>query len=358
MRLTVSLFFALIITVLFILVLRPVALEIGLVDIPGGRKKHKHSTPVIGGIAMYIGFVFGSVFMEHLSTFSPLIMGGALLIVVGAIDDRFSLTPAVRLITQTCAALIMIYVADMRIDTIGAPLFVPWELGAIAIPFTILVTLTVINAFNIIDGIDGLSGGVAFIVLGFMAILSMGGSTLILALLLMAVITGFLICNAPIHFDRQAKCFMGDSGSTFLGFSVVYLGIFLSQVESDLMSPVTGLWLVAVPIYDVVTSVFRRIIRKQSPFKPDRYHLHHILIDGGLSTKAALLAILLFTFIAATVGLIGEIFIVQDSIMFFLWCSLGVFYYVHIVFLKAQVLIALINKHQSKLMFIKQSNVK
>ena len=88
--------------------------------------------------------------MDHLSTFSPLIIGGALLVVVGVIDDRFSLAPAVRLIAQTCAALIMVYMADMRIETLGAPLFFPWALGIIALPFTILVTLTVINAFNVI----------------------------------------------------------------------------------------------------------------------------------------------------------------------------------------------------------------
>ena len=101
MKLAISLFFTLIVTVLFILALRPVALAIGLVDTPGGRKQHKDSTPVVGGIAMYFGFIFGVIFLGYTATFSALMMGGALLILVGAIDDRFGLAPTVRLIAQT-----------------------------------------------------------------------------------------------------------------------------------------------------------------------------------------------------------------------------------------------------------------
>ena len=353
MKLAISLFFTLIVTVLFILALRPVALAIGLVDTPGGRKKHKDPTPVVGGIAMYFGFIFGAIFLGYTTTFSALMMGGALLIGVGAIDDRFGLAPAVRLIAQTCAALIMVYVTGIQIHNLGAPLFFTWQLGAFSVPFTILVTLTVINAFNTIDGIDGLSGGVAFIVLGFMAIFSFNSSILSLTLLLMAIISGFLVCNIPIHSNRHAKCFMGDAGSTFVGFSVAYLGILLTQGEMASMSPVTGLWLVGVPIYDVFTSMFRRIFRGGSPFKADRYHLHHILMDSGLSAKMTLSIILLLTCMTATIGLVGEIFIVKDGIMFLSWISLGVLYYGQIVFYKGQNIINVINKIRSKAIFLR-----
>ncbi|MFL2554038.1 MAG: MraY family glycosyltransferase [Candidatus Rariloculaceae bacterium] len=326
MELAISLAFALIVTLLFIMVLRPVALAIGLVDIPGGRKTHDSPTPVIGGVAMYIGFLFASILLGLEPVFSSLLIGASLLIVVGAIDDRFELPPALRLIAQTCAVLVMIFMADLKLDNIGSPLFFDFGLGAFAVPFTILVTLTVINAFNTIDGIDGLAGGVAFIVLGFMVIFSIGNDALALILLLMAVVAGFLICNFPLWSDRQAKCFMGDAGSTFLGFAMAWLGISLTQGESASMSAVTGLWLVAVPIYDVVTSILRRIVRGRSPFMPDRDHFHHVLMRQGLSARATLAVILTLSCITGFVGLTGEVFNVPDGIMFLLWLVFGAAY--------------------------------
>ncbi|MAS82664.1 MAG: hypothetical protein CMF45_08245 [Legionellales bacterium] len=327
MDLVVSLVFTLIVTVLFILVLRPVALATGLVDIPGGRKTHDSPTPVVGGIAMYLGIFFGGVLMEAIPDFGVFMMGASLLIVVGVIDDRFELPATVRLIAQTCAVLFMIFAADLKLEAIGTPLFFNFELGSFAIAFTILVSLAVINAFNIIDGIDGLAGGTAFITLSFMAILSIHSSALNLILLLLAVIIGFLICNAPASSNQQVKCFMGDSGSTFLGFSVVWLGISLSQSETNIVPAVTGLWLVAVPIYDVITSTLRRIFRGKSPFKPDRDHFHDVLMRLGFSARMTLLTILALSLLAALIGLVGEVFMVPDGIMFLLWLVCGVVYF-------------------------------
>ena len=269
MGLVVSLFCTLLITVLFILALRPVAMAIGLVDTPGGRKTHEKSTPVVGGIAMYLGLLFGGLSLGILPSISWLLLGSSLLIVIGVIDDRFNLSPTVRLIAQTWVALMMIFLANLQITSLGSPLFFDWALGVFSVPFTILVTLTMINAFNVLDGIDGLSGGVTFIVLGFMAFLSIDSITLNLTLLLMATIFGFLLCNIPSNINRKAKCFMGDAGSTFLGFAIIWLGISLSQGESPSMSPVTGLWLVAIPIFDFTGSVLRRILSGKSPFVPD-----------------------------------------------------------------------------------------
>lgn len=348
MELAISLVFTLIVTLLFILVFRPVAFAIGLVDIPGGRKRHKRQTPVIGGIAMYFGLLFGGLLLGVTPPISWLLMGSSLLIVTGAIDDRFELPPSVRLVAQTCAVLIMIYGADLKLSNIGSPLFFDFELGAFSVPFTILVTLTVINAFNTIDGIDGLAGGIAFIALGFMSIFSVGTYMLGLAMLLMAVVAGFLICNFPVNSNRHAQCFMGDAGSTFLGFSVAWLGISLSQDSSVPMSAVTALWLVAVPIYDALTSGLRRIAKGRSPFKADRGHLHHVLISEGLSAKSALLIMLCIGFITAFIGLIGEVFLVPNGVMFLLWFALGVNYFADITFFKGRQFIYLINRLQKK----------
>jgi len=327
MGLVASLFCTLLITVLFILALRPIAMAVGLVDTPGGRKTHEKSTPIVGGIAMYLGLLFGGISLGILPSISWLLLGSSLLIVIGVIDDRFNLSPAVRLIAQTWVALMMIFLANLQITSLGSPLFFDWALGVFSVPFTILITLTMINAFNVLDGIDGLSGGVTFIVLGFMAFLSIDSTTLNLTLLLMATIFGFLLCNTPSNINRKAKCFMGDAGSTFLGFSTIWLGISLSQGESPSMSPVTGLWLVAIPIFDFTVSILRRILSGKSAFTPDRNHLHYILLDAGRSPKKTLFLILMMTLITSTIGLIGQIFSVPDGIMFLLWIALGAIYY-------------------------------
>ncbi|MDG2107073.1 MAG: hypothetical protein P8J74_00290 [Woeseiaceae bacterium] len=330
MGLIISLVCTLLITVLFILVLRPVAIATGLVDTPGGRKTHKNPTPVVGGIAMYLGLFFGVLSLEILPYANWFLLGASLLVLIGIIDDRYNVSPIARLIAQTWVALMMIFLADIQIENIGSPLFFNWNLGIFSIPITILVTLTMINAFNALDGIDGLSGGVAFIALSFMAFLSINSITLDLILLLMATILGFLLCNIPSNFNRKAKCFMGDAGSTFIGFSIIWLGVSLSQGESSSMSPVTGLWLVSIPVFDFVVSILRRILSGKSPFSPDRDHLHYILLDSGLSAKKALVLILIMTFITSTIGLVSQIFSVSDGIMFLLWVSLGVMYYFNI----------------------------
>ena len=327
MGLVTSLFCTLLITVLLILALRPIAMAVGLVDTPGGRKTHEKSTPIVGGIAMYLGLLFGGISLGILPSISWLLLGSSLLIVIGVIDDRFNLSPTVRLIAQTWVALMMIFLVNLQITSLGSPLFFDWALGVFSVPFTILITLTMINAFNVLDGIDGLAGGVTFIVLGFMAFLSIDSTTLNLTLLLMTTIFGFLLCNTPSNINRKAKCFMGDAGSTFLGFAIIWLGISLSQGESPSMSPVTGLWLVAIPIFDFTVSVLRRILSGKSPFAPDRNHLHYILLDTGLSTRKTLLLILTMVFVTASIGLIGQIFSVPDSTMFLLWLALGAVYY-------------------------------
>ena len=290
---------------------------------------------------MYFGLLFGGMLLVIAPSIVSLLMGSSLLIVTGAIDDRFELPPSVRLIAQTCAVLVMVYAANLQLINLGAPLFFDLYLGAVSVPFTILVALTVINAFNVIDGIDGLAGGIAFIALGFMALISIGNDIFSLILLLMAVVTGFLVCNIPIKSNRQVTCFMGDAGSTFLGFSVAWVGISISQGESAPMAPVTALWLVAVPIYDVVTSVLRRIFIGRSPFKADRKHFHHILMQRGISAKGSLLIILTLSFFTASVGFIGQTLSLPDSIMFLLWLSCGGIYFQDIVLNKGERLLGL-----------------
>src|SRR5262245_27461237 len=146
-----SVLVAFVVTVVFLFAFRPVAVAIGLVDIPGGRKRHDVPVPLIGGIAMSIGLGFGTSLVEHPEFWNPALLGIYLLVVIGTIDDRFDLPPNVRLIAQTCAALLVVFGSDVIVLSLGQPLFFGLPLGPFAVPFTVLFMVTLINAFNVID---------------------------------------------------------------------------------------------------------------------------------------------------------------------------------------------------------------
>src|SRR5262245_53621375 len=222
-----SVLVAFVVTVVFLFAFRPVAVAIGLVDIPGGRKRHDEPVPLIGGIAMSLGLGFGTTLVAHPDFWNPALLGIYLLVVVGTIDDRFDLPPNVRLIAQTCAALLVVFASDVVVDRLGAPLFFELPLGALAVPFTVLFIVTMINAFNVIDGIDGLAGGLAILSLGAMAVI--GSSTTVFALvaIVIGVVAAFLLFNLPLGVNKPVRTFMGDAGSTSLGLTIASVGIFL-----------------------------------------------------------------------------------------------------------------------------------
>lgn len=236
------------VTLVFLLILRPVACTVGLVDVPGGRKTHDATVPLIGGICMSLGIGFGAALFEHPSSWNPMLLGIYLLVVVGTIDDRFDLPPNVRLVAQMCAALLVIYGAEIRITSLGSPLFFAASLGPLSVPFTLLFIMALINAFNFADGIDGSAAGLALIALTSMALLAGGSEVLPLILLLMAAVGAFLVSNLPLRLVQPIRTFMGDAGSTFLGLSIATAGVWWSQDAAWQRSPVTGLWLVAVPV--------------------------------------------------------------------------------------------------------------
>ena len=165
-------------------------------------------------------------------------------------------------------------------------------------PFTLFSVVGVINAFNMIDGLDGLAGGLALIAAGWLAVLCLTGpapnpTAAYLLLTLVMVLAGFLAWNLRHPWRRKAKVFMGDAGSTLLGFALGWFMIDLSQGdEQAVMAPITALWIMALPLMDTITVMIRRLRAGQSPFAGDRQHLHHLLLATG-RTDARVTAILL-----------------------------------------------------------------
>jgi UDP-GlcNAc:undecaprenyl-phosphate GlcNAc-1-phosphate transferase len=306
---------------LLLWLLRPLALRIGLVDQPGERKPHDGDVALIGGIAMFCGLIFSVLMLDaSLAGYRSFFAAATLLIIVGILDDFHELPTWSRFTAQFVAALIMtvgggVVVTHLGAITGGGII----ELGPWAIPFTIFATIGVINAWNMSDGLDGLAGGlalVAFLLLGIVA-MSAGRTTEGQLLFLLAAVVGtFLLFNMRFPRRKQALVFMGDAGSMFLGFTLAWFAISLSQGESRAMTPVTALWILAVPVIDAVSILVRRLYAKRPPFTAATDHMHHILSALGCGVNTTV-GIIVGTAIALGVlGLLGLYSGLSEQLLF------------------------------------------
>lgn len=317
---------AFIVTVAFMFALRPLAQRLHLVDRPGGRKAHIGDIPIIGGIAMFVGVFAGLALIQGATLLVvTLLLASFLLVVIGVLDDKYALTAGVRVSIQIAAILIMFYGSGFQLSDIGDPFGTGViALGPLTLIFTTAVSLTVINAYNLIDGADGLAGSLALIAL--LAVSLVGGysdpSTAI-ALTVSAAIVGFLVFNFPVRWNRPVRSFMGDAGSTFLGFTILWVVLGASQGTDRLVSPVVGLWFASVPIYDCLTCIVRRSWAGKSPFTPGRDHFHHVLNRGAPQARRTMVILTVLQIIYAGIGLAGHFAGAPDWLMFAGWSLLG-----------------------------------
>jgi len=311
---------AFLITATFILALRPVAFSIGLIDRPGGRKSHVGIVPVLGGICMYFGLVSVLPLLETpMHGQGAFIVAAGLLVLIGALDDRFDLPPSLRLITQAIAAMIVCLAAGLVAENLGNILFFgDIHLGPLALPFTILVVISVINAFNMMDGLDGLAGGIGMAALAaatFAAVVFGDGAGASLGFVSLAVVVSFLLFNFPSIHNRRVRTFMGDAGSTLLGFMVAWMGLRLAHGPSPAISPVTALWIAALPICDLFISFGRRIAKGKNPLHPDSEHFHHILFRSGFSVRQVAIIMTTTAFVVAMTGVLAHQAGVPDGVL-------------------------------------------
>jgi len=264
---------------------RLLAFRIGAIDIPtDARRMHKKPTPRIGGLAIFAGFLVATlVFCEASSQLYAIWIGGGILVILGILDDIFRLSALLKLVVQICVAGIAVSFGIL-IDHIT--LFSTHiEFGAFAIPITMLWIVGLSNAINLIDGLDGLSCGVSAItsisILMVMLIAEDYTSALITAIL-----TGSCFGFLPYN-KNPAKIFLGDTGALFLGYTLSIIsvqGLFKLHTMLSFLVPVS---IFALPIFDTLIAIIRRVAHGQSPFHPDRGHFHHKLVDMGFSHKEA-----------------------------------------------------------------------
>jgi len=313
---------------------RKIAKTINLVDSPNERKKHIGAIPLVGGLSIF-AVIFIYLCLSPTMLVNPYIYIGCAgtLLFIGVVDDLKDLSFNFRLIIQAIVSLVMMFGAELVIANLGE-LFGPFKLTLTHLGYllTFIAIIGAINAFNMVDGIDGLLGGLTAVTFGAMSLLFMlSGHFQLLAfsLAIVIVIVPYILMNIGLPFGPRFKVFMGDAGSTVIGFTVIWLLIEGSQGgESRSFGVVTGLWIAAVPIIDALSTIFRRIKKGKSPFKPDREHLHHILIRLGLSCRQALLAICIIALIFASIGIASELLNVPAYIMFwsFVLINLGYFF--------------------------------
>jgi UDP-GlcNAc:undecaprenyl-phosphate GlcNAc-1-phosphate transferase len=305
-----ELVFVFLFSFLFLFVARKMANIIGLVDKPNYRKRHQGMIPLVGGISVYAGICFTFLITDYRIPHSSLyLLCAGLLVFVGALDDRYDISVKIRALVQAGVAVAMMSYANLTLRNLGH-IIGPWEmlLGPFGYLFTLFAVWAAINAFNMVDGIDGLLGGLSCVSFGAMGIVMYDSGHMELALWCFAMIAAtlpYILLNLGILGPRY-KVFMGDAGSTLIGFTVIWILLQSTQGESHPMNPVTALWLIAIPLMDMIAIMYRRLRKGMSPFSADRQHIHHLIMRAGFTPRQAFVLITLSAAILAAIGVIGE----------------------------------------------------
>ena len=243
-------------------------------------------------------------------------------------DDAFGIKASKRLVIQSLASLALIYFGEVYIENLQISLLgVNLELGYWGIPFTIFAAVGIINAFNMIDGINGLCAGFALVAMGALQIASgfdVANYSLVIA---MGSIIGFLFYNLGF-LGTKRRVFLGDNGSTFLGFLVAWTCINYSQSSENLIKPVTCLWIVAIPLLDCLGVMIGRIIKGILPFSPGRDHIHHKLQSLTNSSSKTLTGLLILGLLFAGLGVFIEKSYLSSEISFLIFLIIAVLYYI------------------------------
>ncbi|GAA4720951.1 glycosyltransferase family 4 protein [Brevibacillus fulvus] len=295
---------------------KKLAVKIGAVDAPDQRKVHKRIMPRLGGLAIYIGYLvsfFLFVPYEKTEEMLGIFVGGTIIMLTGMLDDKFQLSPKWKLLGQLVGTAVVVIPFGLKIGIVHLPYngyidFSSGWLAWLAIPITIFWIVGVTNAINLIDGLDGLSAGVSGIAVGTMAVVAliMGYSgagayyndVATYCFVLLGAILGFLYFNF-----HPAKIFMGDTGSLFLGFNLAALSI-MGFKEALFVSFIIPIVVLGVPLWDTFFAIVRRIVNNKPISAPDKGHLHHCLLNMGLSHRATVLTIYAISIFFGTIAIV------------------------------------------------------
>jgi len=324
-------------TLVFLKLLSAFAPKVGLVDAPNHRKQHEGHIPLVGGVAIFASLFVSTLYWEADSMFKEahgntvlsdiwiFMLAGGILVALGVVDDRFSVSVGARMGVEIAVALVLIEGLDLKTRDLGdlfgmGPIVLPeWMIY----PFLVVSIFGVINAFNMLDGIDGLLAMLVLITM-FAFHLFTGVEPGIVTMTLSASLCAFLVSNLGLS-PAIPKTFLGDAGSKFLGFVVVslILSVTAQQVgNAKLIEPVTALFLVGLPLFDMVYTTLSRLSQGKSPFSADRGHIHHLMQALGISQKRTLMLISCLAFAPPLLGLALHSAKAPDHIQFFVFIGM------------------------------------
>lgn len=294
---------------------KKLAIKLGAIDAPNARKVHRTVMPRMGGLAIYFAFTVTVLLTQPLTQpLMGLLLGGTIIILVGIFDDIHGLSPHWKLVGQLAAAVVLVafgYHVDFVTNPFGSSVI---PLGILSIPVTIFWIIGVTNALNLIDGLDGLAAGTSVIAALTMAVVAWidGHSAMgILALILAASTLGFLKYNF-----HPAQIFMGDSGSLFLGFNLGALAILSLTKGATVISIFIPIVILGIPIMDTAFAILRRFLNQKPIFQADKKHLHHCLLELGLTHRQTVLVIYVINFcLGASAVLLNQLTTEQSSVL-------------------------------------------
>nr|WP_163652334.1 MraY family glycosyltransferase [Listeria sp. PSOL-1] len=288
------------------------ALKFDITDKPDQRRINVKPIPSIGGLAIYSSFMIGLFLLPIEDRFVwTLAISGTVMMLTGLVDDLFDIKARYKLFGQILAAFVIVFFGDINIDFINLPFGGEIHFGILSIPLTILWIVTITNAINLIDGLDGLAAGVStialFTILG-MAFIMSDSVVILVATVLISATLGFL----PYNFN-PAKIFMGDTGALFLGFIIAVLSV-MGFKNVTFISLIVPILILGVPLSDTIFAIIRRMVTKQPIAMADKYHLHHCLMNLGFTHRQTVILIYaiaalfsLFSFIFTMSTLLGSI---------------------------------------------------
>lgn len=293
---------------------KKISMRLGAIDYPKKRGLHSTPMPRMGGLAIFFGFIAAMTvlipFIEEFRTiqFGGFIAGAIIIVILGMIDDVKNIKPLTKFSIQLCATIIVV-ATGTRIEMIMWPMHIyPDVLEVFSIPFTIIWILGITNAVNLIDGVDGLAAGVSSICGSFLMILCiLTGSPM--AVVFTASLTGSSLGFLPRNFN-PAEIYMGDTGSTFLGYVLAVSSIMSLFKTYTLLAILIAILVIAFPILDTVFAMIRRLRNHVPLMTADRGHLHHRLIDMGYSQKQA---VVILYVLSAVAGLIAVLITLGDG---------------------------------------------
>lgn len=278
--------------------IKKIAIHIDAMDIPNARKVHTKPMPRLGGLGIYLGFLFGyMIFGQHSETMNSILIGSFIIVLTGVVDDIKPLKASTQFIGQLIASLIVVFYGNIVLKDVSAfGIYINFSI--LSYPLTIFFILGCINCMNLIDGLDGLASGISsiyFLTIGI--ITTIKGSTgldFVLTFVMLGSTLGFLV-----HNFYPASIFMGQSGSMFLGFIVAVIAL-LGFKNVTMTSLIIPLLILAIPILDTLFAIIRRLLKGENPSKPDKFHIHHQLLNRNFSQRTTVLIIyavnLLFSF--------------------------------------------------------------